>query len=65
MNRTSKSSVVNKTPYDLWFIEKANLKDFKIFGTRVAIHVQKEPYLKRDLNNRSGILVGYSDDIKG
>lgn len=38
---------------------------FRIFGSKVAAHVLKERRLKLNIKSKEGILVGYSEDVKG
>lgn len=65
INRTGKSSMVGKTPYELWFNKKPDLKGFRIFGSTISVHVPKETRLKWDPKNRIGIFVGYNEEVKG
>lgn len=65
LNKTGTSSVKGKSPYDLWHNKCVDLNEFKIFGTKVSVHVPKETRLKWDPKNREGIFLGYSENIKG
>lgn len=65
INRTGKSHVSNKSPYEVWYQKDVSLNQFKVFGSRVSVHVPKEQRLKWDSKNKIGILMGYSDTTKG
>jgi hypothetical protein len=64
LNRTAISKE-EKSPYELWFSKKPNIKYFKVFGTEVYVHVPKERRKKLDHKARKGIFVGYDGCQKG
>lgn len=41
LNRTSSSSLKDKSPYETWFGKKPLLDNFRVFGTGVFTHVLK------------------------
>lgn len=65
LNRVGKSSVKNVTPYTLWTNRNFDLNILKNFGAKVSVHIPKEKRRKLDTKNEIGILVGYSDEVKG
>lgn len=65
INRTGKSSVENKTPCELWYKTTVDMNHFKEFGTKVLVHVPKEHRKKWDLKAEEGVMVGYSQEVKG
>lgn len=65
INRTGKSSVKNKTPYEVWCGKKVNFEIFQDFGLRVSVHIPKEKRLKWDPKNKIGVFTGYCDETKG
>ena len=62
-NRTIASTNENKTPYEIFFGTKPNVKHLKIYGSRVFV---RTPEIKRnskwDDKAKVGILVGYTDN---
>lgn len=64
-NRCVTSSLVNKTPYEVWYQRKPDLSHVRLFGSPVMVHVPKEQRLKWDKKAKPFILVGYSDTVKG
>lgn len=65
LNRVSKEELENKSPYEMWQGRKASIKHFKVFGTKVYVHILKQKRLKWDPKAIEGIYVGYSEEIKG
>lgn len=65
LNRTGRSPVKGKTPYELWFKRKPKINHLRCFGSEVYIHVPKEKRRKWDSKAERGIFVGYCDDTKG
>jgi len=65
LNRVGKSSQVNKTPFELWSNRSFNLNFLKQFGSPVSVHIPKERRTKLDAKRKRGILVGYSEEVKG
>lgn len=65
INRTGRSSVKGKTPYKLWLNKRIDLNSFKVFGSKVHVHIPKEKRRKWDPKSKEGIFVGYEDNTKG
>lgn len=66
LNFVSKSSVENKTPYELFYQkEPYNVKQLKQFGTKVIVQVPKEKRKKFDPKGQEGIFIGYEMHTKG
>lgn len=65
LNRTGTSSVKNKSPYQLWFNKEPDVSHLRVFGTEVYVHVPKVKRKKWDAKSRSGIFVGYDENVKG
>ena len=59
-NRTIANTIENKTPYEIFFCRKPNVKHLKIYGIRVFARI---PEVKRqskwDDKAELGVLVGY------
>lgn len=65
LNRTSKSHVPGKSPYEQWTGREFDLSGLnKVFGTKVWIHIPKEKRRKLDPKAEEGLFVGY-EDTKG
>lgn len=65
LNRTGTSTVVGKTPYELWHGKKARFDHLKPFGTKVYVHIPKERRQKLDTKATKCIFVGYDEGVKG
>lgn len=65
LNRTAKTVIDGKTPYELLYQKSVDITKFKQFGTKVAVHVPKEKRQKWDSKSRQGIFVGYGSEVKG
>ncbi|CAB0042859.1 unnamed protein product, partial [Trichogramma brassicae] len=65
LNRTSTSSVKGKTPFELWYNKKPNLKELHIFGQEVYSHIPKIQRRKWDAKAKRGFFIGYEDNTKG
>lgn len=64
LNRTGKTKVENKFPYELWYNRKVeNLNHLKIFGTGCYVYVQRQFPSKLDI--KSVFAVGYVNDKDG
>jgi len=58
MINRSPTTAVDKLPAEIWYQQKQDLSNIKIFGTRVSTKILT--YLKKlDIHARHGILVGY------
>lgn len=61
INRSPTSSVsADATPAELWFKEKPNVKNMKVFGCSVFYHIPKELRIKLDNKAQKGVFVGYA-----
>lgn len=65
INRTGKSSVVGKSPYELWLGKTYDISDLKVFGAPVYAHIPKQRRQKWDQKAEKGIMVGYGTTTKG
>lgn len=65
LNRTGTSSVKAKTPFELWFGKSPSINHFRVFGSKVFVHIPKEKRKKWDRKSEEGVFVGYSDNVKG
>ena len=62
-NRTIANTVENKTPYEIFFGKRPNVKHLKIYGSRVFVRI---PEIQRksewDDKAKLGVLVGYTNN---
>lgn len=65
INRTGKSRVSEKSPYEVWFGKKFDINQLKPFGTPVYAHIPKEKRKKWDSKGERGVMVGYGETVKG
>lgn len=65
LNRTVKSNLNYRTPYELWTGTKPDLRHIRIFGSTVMTHIPREKRRKWDRKIYKCILVGFSEDVKG
>lgn len=65
INRTGTSTVVSKTPYELWIGKKPRFDHLQPFGATVFVHIPKERRRKLDPKAYKGIFVGYDENVKG
>ena len=61
----NKSTTERKTPYEICYGTKPDLSDLKIFGCPVYAHQPKEHYSKLDDRAKSGLFMGFVDNVKG
>lgn len=62
-NRTLANTVENKTPYEIFFGEKPNVKHLKIYGSRVFVRIPETlRKSKWDDKAKVGVLVGYNNN---
>jgi hypothetical protein len=54
----------NKSPYELWEVRPANVKHFRVFGSKSYIKREYGRMVKFDSRVEKGILVGYSSTRK-
>ena len=64
-NISPTSTLVDKTPYEVWPGKKTYVAHLKIFGYEAFMHVPKEKRSKLDNKDEKCIFVGYKDGIKG
>ena len=65
LNRTAKSSVEGKTPYELWYGRKGAIDHLHIFGTECFVHIPKVKRKKWDAKSFKGVMIGYSGEKDG
>ncbi|KAK7603621.1 hypothetical protein V9T40_003620 [Parthenolecanium corni] len=59
LNRLGKSSVENKSPYEVWLGQKPRIKHLRIVSSKCYVHVPDKKRRKMDSKAVSGYLVGY------
>lgn len=62
LNRTGKSSVEGKTPFEIWFKRKPKLDHFRVIGSSCYAQVPKKGRKKFDKKAEKGVLIGYEED---
>ena len=65
VNRSPTSSLIDKTPQELWNGKKPSIKHLKVFGCDAYVHVPKEKRSKLDNKYEKCIFIGYKDGMKG
>lgn len=65
LNRTSKSKVPGKTPFQLWTGKDFDPKKLQVFGTEVYVFIPKEKRSKWNLKAEKDIFVDYGETTKG
>ena len=65
LNRSRKTSIANKTPFELWHGRKSNIKYFRVFGSEAYVFINKNCRKKWDVKAKLVIFVGYNDCTKG
>lgn len=65
LNRSGTSTVVGKTPFELWAGKKARIDQLQPFGTTVFVHVPKERRQKFNSKAEKCVFVGYDENVKG
>ena len=58
------TKVTNKTPYELWFNTKPNLKHLRVFGCKAFAYIHKSKRGKLDYKAEGGIFIGYDNHAK-
>lgn len=56
----SPTSVLEKTPYEMWNKKRPNVKYFRVFGSQAYAHVPNQLRTKLDPRSKKLIMVGYS-----
>ena len=64
-NRSPTSTLVDKTPHEVWSDKKPFIAHLRVFGCDAFMHVPKEKRSKLDNKAKKCIFVGYKDGIKG
>jgi hypothetical protein len=64
VNRVSLRSILNKTPYELWYGRRPNISYMKIFGCKCFILNESDKRDKLDPKSNEGVFVGYSNSSK-
>ena len=62
LNRTGPTPIVEKSPYELWYGKKPNIKHLRIIGSMCYAHIPKQKRRKLDKKAVKGILIGYDGD---
>lgn len=66
LNCVGSSRIPGKTPYEIWFNKKPDIRELHIFGEEVYVHL---PKVKREHKlspkGREGIFLGYDNQVKG
>uniref|UniRef100_A0ABD2W186 Retrovirus-related Pol polyprotein from transposon TNT 1-94 n=1 Tax=Trichogramma kaykai TaxID=54128 RepID=A0ABD2W186_9HYME len=65
LNRTRKTNVNDKTPFELWHGYKNVNNYFKVFGCEAYTYVHKALRKKWDAKSKLGKFVGYDENCKG
>lgn len=65
INRTVCSTLINKTPEEVWSGKKVDVSHIRIFGSPVMVHVPKEKRKKLDFKSQKLIFVGFDEYTKG
>ena len=64
-NKSPHHSKKNKTPFELFFGRKPDLKNIRVFGCRATIHIPSEKRDKLDPTAKSGIFLGFPNNADG
>ena len=62
LNRTGKSPVPNKSPYELWMNKNPRIKHMRIIGSICYAHISAQKRRKMDKKAVRGYLIGYDGD---
>lgn len=65
INQTGTSNVINKSPADLWFGRRVNLKSMRSFGCECYMLIPDHQRQKLDKKSKKGIFVGYDLEEHG
>ena len=65
VNRSSTSTLVDKTPYEAWDCKSPSLAHLRVFGCDAFVHIPKERRQKLDSKSNKCIFFGYKDGVKG
>lgn len=62
LNRTGPTSVEGKSPFELWFGKKPQIKHLRIVGSICYAHIPKQKRNKMQKKAKKCILIGYDND---
>lgn len=65
LNRSGKSTMTDKTPYELWHGKRSSINHMQIFGSDVFVHIPKEKRNKLSAKSAKCIFIGYDENVKG
>jgi hypothetical protein len=65
VNMSPSSTLVDKTPNELWSGKKPSVENLKVFGCDAFVHVPKEKRSKLDKKEVKCIFIGYKEGMKG
>lgn len=65
INRSFCAILGKTTPNEVFYKEKVNVAELKVFGSSVMVHVPKQKRRKWDAKAEKMIFVGYDSDTKG
>jgi len=65
INKSPTSTLVNKTPMEVWMGKNPSLQHLHVFGCEAYEHVPKEKYSKLDNKVVKCIFIGYGAGVKG
>lgn len=65
LNYTGTSSEKHLTPYQVWYNKTPDLHSLHVFGEKVYVHIPKQQRKKLDDKSKSGVFIGYAENIKG
>lgn len=59
------SRSISKTPYELWWGRKPDLKHLRVFGSEAYVHIPDSKRTKMDSKAKKLVFVGYAMEHKG
>lgn len=62
LNRTGPTTVEGKSPFELWFGKKPEIKHLRVIGTECFAHIPKQRRTKLSKKTKKCILIGYDGD---
>lgn len=65
INRTGKSKIEGKTPFEVLYNKEFDITNLHVFGDVAYTHIPKEKRKKWDAKSQKGIFVGYEFHTKG
>ena len=65
VNRSPTSTLIDKTPQEVWTDKKPFIKHMKVFGCDAYVHVPKEKRIKLDNKDEKCFFIGYKYYLKG